>query len=423
MSATLAEVEEAMKKTASAASTVPQFPILSRRVFDLGKARDPYEFSLEVEHYDHHTNSESGDESFLREWNESGSFTILDGGADHVFDVKASTHDEEVGKLRITIAGGTSGKPIVVKAEEIGTGSDTQQPADDGSTPEISPITQLAAAVMTANVKVRFSDGHTLIGSQLFQTGFRDIPFTGWDWGDFSGFAVEDEKPYRRRPCTQLLKCTAPSTCSTSPCGKGPKEFDLNLTGHGKNDSLFTWVQRNWEKGLLICDDGSGEIADFVHVGAGDNPKLTLIHVKGALSCSKRRGISLDAFEVVVSQAVKNLRHLDRDLLAQRLAHNQDGRIGHLVWPLGGRKKRAANTRYKGGRAAAMPLVQKLKSNGELEVVIVQPHILKSAKQSAEQNPHSEEFKRLNQLNMLLLEAENACRGLNATLRVVADKE
>ena len=58
----------------------------------------------------------------------------------------------------------------------------------------------------------------------------------------------------------------------------------------------------------LACDDGAMEIADFILFEAGPPGLIEVIHVKGAHSSSPNRGISVSAYEVVVGQAVKNLR-------------------------------------------------------------------------------------------------------------------
>src|SRR5262249_47459496 len=110
----------------------------------------------------------------------------------------------------------------------------------------------------------------------------------------------------------------------------------------GTEDSLFSWVKNKWrspdappsaESGWLACDDGSMEIADFIHLDDQSNPPvLSLIHVKGAKSCERVRDISVSAYEVVVGQAVKNVRFLDRILLEEGLKAGLEHKIGKLVW-------------------------------------------------------------------------------------------
>ena len=99
------------------------------------------------------------------------------------------------------------------------------------------------------------------------------------------------------------------------------KKFDVAGIGDARDKSLFGLVVRHWpnleergeQTGWLVCDDGAMESADFIHLDeASEVPELTLIHVKGSGSKVEERGISVSDYEVVVGQAVKNLRHLDR---------------------------------------------------------------------------------------------------------------
>ena len=105
----------------------------------------------------------------------------------------------------------------------------------------------------------------------------------------------------------------------------------------GTAGSLFCWIKNCWNvnrdsgnSGWLACDDGSGELADFIHLDEHQGT-LSLIHIKGASTSSPTRGISVGAYEVVVSQAIKNLRHLDRFYLAEGLRLGLERNIGRLV--------------------------------------------------------------------------------------------
>lgn len=56
--------------------------------------------------------------------------------------------------------------------------------------------------------------------------------------------------------------------------------------GRDGGNSLFAWVVDHYADGWLTCDDGQGEVADFVHLSPeGD---LTLIHIKKAGSLNRR---------------------------------------------------------------------------------------------------------------------------------------
>ncbi|WP_261319183.1 hypothetical protein [Rhizobium leguminosarum] len=80
--------------------------------------------------------------------------------------------------------------------------------------------------------------------------------------------------------------------------------------------------------------------ADFIHINdLVDPPELTLIHVKGSGSADVERGISVSDYEVVVGQAIKNLRHVDRGLLKEKLIANAVGVLQNAVWHNGQRQQ------------------------------------------------------------------------------------
>ncbi len=171
-------------------------------------------------------------------------------------------------------------------------------------------------------LKVRYDSGHTLSDGAIFEIRHRDLPFKDFDWVDLGGFEWWEEKPY---------------TKSTDKNGRERHIFVPDQVG--KQTSLFCWVQKFWPNlaqdtvggGWLACNDGAMEIADFIHLDP-DGPALTLIHVKGAGSDEKDRGISVSSYEVVTGQAVKNLRYLDRLILEDGLDKGLAEKIRSLVW-------------------------------------------------------------------------------------------
>jgi hypothetical protein len=127
---------------------------------------------------------------------------------------------------------------------------------------------------------------------------------------------------------------------------------------------LFAWVVRQFGAGWLLCDDGPGEVADFLHLATDGT--LTVIHVKAAGSHSANRGIAVTRFEQVVSQAEKNIIFLDNDMLVARLSRTRTA--GSAAW-------------HDGRRVSAMEFVDQLRRRGISDktfVVIVQPHLLSS---------------------------------------------
>jgi hypothetical protein len=210
-------------------------------------------------------------------------------------------------------------------------------------------------------------------------------------WTDLTGFDLDREKPHP-------------------------------LSDIGNQRSLFDWIQRFWPNhdqsttlpgGWLACDDGSMEVADFIHLDERANPPvLSLIHVKGAHSASPQRQISVSAYEVVVGQAVKNLRYLDRLALEEGLATGIGRMVGRLVW-----RDRDRTTRQEMIRA-----LRGIGTNYERHVVVFQPHVTRTRHDSARATTAGTELARLRQLDTLLLGADADTHALGARFSVLADR-
>jgi len=52
----------------------------------------------------------------------------------------------------------------------------------------------------------------------------------------------------------------------------------MSTLGYREILPCFAWVVEKVGPGWLTCDDGSGEVADFVHIAPDET--LTLLHVK-----------------------------------------------------------------------------------------------------------------------------------------------
>lgn len=200
-------------------------------------------------------------------------------------------------------------------------------------------------------VKIYYESAHTYSDGLIFHVMTRDIPFLV-KGEDFSGFDVSKEKPLSVK--------------------KGGKEtLDLKRIGDPNDDSLFTWIYRRYRSGWLWCDDGSGEMADFLHLTSdqGKGKKtLSFIHAKGAHSKSPERQISVSAYEVVCAQALKNLRYLERKDLDASLMHKISiDKIGRC-WKDG--KPQGVNS-----PAFQRALAGVKYSDLSHEVVVVQPHV------------------------------------------------
>lgn len=239
-------------------------------------------------------------------------------------------------------------------------------------------------------LKIRYDSGHTISDGSVFEVRFRDMPFRNFAWADLNSYVINQEKP-------------------------------ATLQELGKHNSLFDWVQHCWPNlntsdsqpgGWLACDDRPMEIADFVHLQeASEPPVLTLIHVKAAKNSSPNREISVSAYEVVVGQAIKNLRRMDRTLLEKDLVEGLSNKVGQLVW----------HNRQQRNREQFLQALETVGDNYERKLVILQPHVAKHRHDLARKNGKGAELTRLKQLDTLLLAADADAHALGASLTVIGD--
>ncbi|NRR32212.1 hypothetical protein HSX11_18720 [Oxalobacteraceae bacterium] len=211
---------------------------------------------------------------------------------------------------------------------------------------------------------------------------------------------------------------------------KGQK-LDLPKIFTSADNSLFKWV---FQKGLaqlglaqpstgrcwLYCDDGAGEVADFIHVALPPYsgitiPKITLVHVKGANNNGAKRKISAGAYEVVAAQAMKNLRRMISNQMLLDIKNtvdkHGDERTWDQPWALG------LTSSPQTGQALLNAL-KNIKSVCDYEVIILQPHVLKSKYQTLT-GPSTDVT--AVQLRSLLFGVKSMTQAAGATLRVVCD--
>lgn len=236
-------------------------------------------------------------------------------------------------------------------------------------------------------VTVYYRSGHTFTQGGIFTRRMSIAPFPRWRFEDFDGYRITVEKPDGRRAMS-------------------PQDMHDTI-GDEQDTSLFGWVTRYFTGGLLTCDDGPGEIADFLHVRDG---VLSLVHVKAAHSSSPKRGVSASAYEVVTSQAVKNLVFTDPARLRDRLANAPVRRPA--CWRDGQRvDDRSEFVRALDGRDATDPI----------QVVIVQPHLSERTYRRLRNTTGraSDEALRLHLLESLLNGARGTLVRVNADLTVI----
>lgn len=233
---------------------------------------------------------------------------------------------------------------------------------------------------------IRYRSGHAWMHGDVISSRIQPTPFSGWSWESFEGYRIRVEKPV------------------------GDVHTTTAETG---DDSLFGWVVKQFTDGWLTCDDGPGEIADFVHVDPAG--VLSLIHVKAAHSDGSRRTVAVVPYQVVVGQAVKNLHFVTApELLGKRLA---DGAAGKASWSHGRRVT---------DRADLLEALELRDATAAARVVVVQPHVsLPSYRRLAEQrdNDHpSDDVLRLHLVESLLTGAALAVVGRGAQFMVIGSR-
>jgi hypothetical protein len=237
-------------------------------------------------------------------------------------------------------------------------------------------------------LSVYYDSGHMVDGRSIWKREVRSVPFPRWKFEDFSGFDIAKEKP-----------------------GKSPNEIDSKIGLNG-DDSLFHWVMQFYSTGWLTCDDGAGEVADFVHVSPEGT--LSLVHVKAANSTAGQRRIAVGTYEVVASQAAKNLVNLDPDSLHARLSSSTG--MTRATWIDGVREA---------DRSVFLDALEARSASDELRVVIVQPHVSESTYgplRLARGSNASEDFYRLNLLETLLNTIRGSVTSVGADMDVIASK-
>jgi hypothetical protein len=244
-----------------------------------------------------------------------------------------------------------------------------------------------APILETDLLTVYYQSGHSYSRGRFWQARAPEYPFRGWRFEDFRDWDIRREKPR----------------------AGSPQQIHDRI---GSDNSLFDWVARHYAHGWLICDDGPGEVADFLHISAGRT--LSLIHVKAAKSRSRVRDVSAAAYEVVVSQAVKNLIYVSRGHLRPQLARPPVRRPASWI----------DGERVRGRRDFLRQLDARVATD-DMRVVILQPHVSQRT-YDALRGPAgrgSPELMRLHLLESMLNSARQSATGLNADLEVIASKE
>lgn len=101
----------------------------------------------------------------------------------------------------------------------------------------------------------------------------------------------------------------------------------------GGKRSVFEFVQELLladPGGVIFCDHGAGEIADFICIREdGDDTTIDIIHCKSTKERASGARVA-DAYEVV-GQAIKSVRWCERDRIRARIEHRMIGAANRFV--------------------------------------------------------------------------------------------
>lgn len=369
-------------------------PILASAITTLEGIEQPYDLAFIVPEQVNDGAGPVGEDElrWLQQFGDAARFEVTAVAGSANFEADVYWADVRLGRLAYEFEQ-TLGSDVRLKIRKV-----------DGFDYEDRDAEILKICRQPDNITVYFDTGHTFSRGQFYETRFRDARFSDWQWVsmDHDGTAFWQEKPL------------------------DGQRFAVENTGNAEDSSLFGMVARHWpnleergpQTGWLVCDDGAMESADFIHVNdISDPPELTLIHVKGSGSNNANRGLSVSDYEVVVGQAIKNLRHVDRGLLRDKLAANAEGVLQNAVWYNGQRQE---------NREALLAMLDGLGSNLKTKVVVFQPRVRRSVFNNIRDkmdngNLADSDVRRMQQLDALLLGARSDCFSLGADFCVIGD--
>lgn len=302
-----------------------------------------------------------------QEWAYETKYSVKPAGnAD--FTVQVTRLGTDIGTLEVHP--GSSGSSVTL----VGIGWQPVDPAMDGLRAEAERY-----LLDVKQVKVHYDSGHAISGGECYRGGFVD-QLVDWKWHNFAGWDIDKEKPAANPTLAAAI-------------------------GLAADQSLFGFVVQTYQQGWLACDDGSGEVGDFVHIDSV-NKKVTLIHAKAASSKAANRSFSVSDYDLVIAQAIRNIRHLDKEQLLKSLRKSAGHAIADATWHNGGRVT----------RANFIDQVVKMGASFSKELVILQPQLtqLKHAACLAPGVSPSTNL-RFKQINSLVQGAAMAAFGAGAT--------
>ena len=299
---------------------------------------------------------------------------------------------------------------------------------------------------------VRYDSNHVISGLNdvpcpLFLLRWQDVLFNAWEWPFTPKRAGRTYDACQEKP---------PSNSKTGelPDREKPEGWETKLGQFEDPGSLFDYLVVNAEEIFkpegewhLCCDDGPGEVADFIYFEPGLG-RLYLIHIKGAHGrnsldgddedgASERkkktrtanRAISVKVYEEVVSQATKNLRYLEPANLLSLLRPTQaqlNAKKELPIWEA---------CFYNGTRTNRVKFLRALNLHQNVRlldkrVIVFQPHVRRLRWEQAEKDwgknkkpEPKNEINRFLQLRTLLADAEITCRKMGVKFEVWGEED
>lgn len=356
--------------------------ILATPISDMKEVKSLYDLSF-ID-YEFYQNDDSRiKHELLKELHNSYSFIINDTISSHKISINVYQNDQELGEVQAE---------ALIKDYSVE--FITSALPKKGKKKEIDFFTRVFK--YPELIKCWYESGHAIVNGRVFKTDYRDVVYDNFIWADFEKFSVHQEKP------------------ETS-------QKKVALEHIGNKNSLFCWVKNRWsglwdgkdnfittEKptGWLYCDDGAGEKADFIHVNTfGSYTYISMIHVKAAGTKSENRRISVGAHDIVLNQAIKNLRYTNRKNLILALNDRINSSEKKYCW----------NNNVPIESSKFIEFLEKINidSNIRTRVIVVQPHTRKSIYN----NGSSSNIRK--QLDVLLISAETAIKSSGAEFYII----
>lgn len=378
----LATVFEAIAKAPAAKV---KFKALAQSASDLKGVSGAYAVTVMTPELVAEQDLKEADREMVRRWAEGVEFDVQ-AGAKASFSAGVMLDGVDLGRLTMTVTLPPTSDEIALKPEW------------DVATPGDAALRREGERLLSDPkwLKIYYESGHAVSQGRCYASAYRDEQFE-WDFRNLSSYEIKDEKP---KPYGQLKLSDVIG--------------ELKEDGKNKDDSLFAYVVDTYGKsGWLACDDGSGEMADFIHIAKDDT--VTLIHVKASKSKKDNRSVSVSNYEVVVGQAVKNLRHLQNKTLSEELKRGKANQIATAVWCDGNRI---------GDRTDMIERAKKLPAAYKRVVVVLQPQLTDLEHERCF-GPKATRARavRMKQLDTLMLSAQLSCMAVGAKFIGMAEKK